>query len=189
MASSGSLSICQWEGSYSLDNSLCEVTRTGPIHSKPNQHKDHSYNTKDIQCCYICPTAFVYTFPQDSNFPRSIQISAVHLNLKQDTHQPSTVNPQIFVIFSALRTLRQTMSHHPFHPVPFPLTFPWTLSMLSFLTGVTPLEHQPHFYMLYHICLLHTPTDRKSTKNTFLIPSSECSDKSKISWTDHFSLS
>ena len=161
---------------------------TGPIQSKPNQHKDHPFNTKDIQCCYICPAAFVYTLPQDSNFPRSIQISALHLNLKQDTHQPSTVNPPIFVIFEALRTLRQTMSHHPFHPVPFPLTFPWTLSMLSFITGVTPLEHQLHFYMLYHICLLHSSTDRKSMKNIFSIPSSECSDKSKISWTDHFSL-
>ena len=112
-----------WDGSYSPDNSLCEVTRTGPIHSKPNQHKDHPFNTKDIQCCYICPTAFVYTLSQDSNFPRSIQISALHLNLKQDTHQFSAVNPPIFVIFAALRTLRQTMSHHPFHPVPFPLTF------------------------------------------------------------------
>ena len=116
VASWGSSSICQWEDSYSPDNSLCEVTRTGPIHSKPNQHKDHPFNTKDIQCCYICPTAFIYTLPQDSNFPRSIQISALHLNLKQDRHQISTVNPPIFVTFAALRTLRQTMSHHPFHP-------------------------------------------------------------------------
>ena len=72
---------------------------TGPIQSKPNQHKDHPFNTKDIQCCYICPAAFVYTLLQDSNFPSSIQISALHLNLKQDTHQPSTVNPPIFCYF------------------------------------------------------------------------------------------